>query len=241
MVDGPPSYPFRVDILLAGSIRAFLRDAGPILAVNAVPSLPALAILAATGRPSAAAPLLDLVPTLLCPILSLLAAGLTADGAYRRLHGGRFFTGAGVRRAVRRFLPLLGASILSWLLIMVGLAAFVVPGLMAVCALYVVLPVCVIEERGSVDSMERAAALTRGRRWTIFALFAISTLPMLAASAVLGDFSPRVPMSAFQAIGDEAVSLVYLAFSGVTLAVSYDALRRLHEEADSDGDVASVA
>ena len=229
MADSLFSSSFRLGPVFAGTARILLRNAGPLLAINVLPSLPTFVILAATGRAPEGDEPLALLLAVVGPLLSLFAAAATADGACRSLRGGPFLTREGLGRVSRRYLPLLGAAILSWLLIMAGLAALVVPGLMAIAALFVVLPVCIIESRGSVESMERAARLTNGHRWRVFALCLSTAVPMLAVSALLGDFTSQTSISVVQSIGDEAVSLLYLAVTGVTLGVSYEALRAFDE------------
>ncbi|MDP8913531.1 MAG: hypothetical protein M3N39_08150 [Pseudomonadota bacterium] len=74
---------------------------------------------------------------------------------------------------LRRILPILAATILSYLAIAAGLVFFVVPGLILFTMWILIVPVIVQEQAGVFGSFGRSAELTRGSRWRVFALLAI--------------------------------------------------------------------
>ena len=80
---------------------------------------------------------------------------------------------AGVLLGLRRILPILAATILSYLAIALGLVFFLVPGLILFTMWILIVPVIVEEEAGVFGSLRRSAELTAGSRWRIFALLAI--------------------------------------------------------------------
>lgn len=81
--------------------------------------------------------------------------------------------GASLLLGLRRILPILAATILSYLAIAVGLVFFLVPGLILFTMWILIVPVIVEEQVGVFGSFGRSAELTRGSRWRILALLAI--------------------------------------------------------------------
>jgi len=94
--------------------------------------------------------------------------------------------GASVAGAFRLILPLVGLSILTSLMIGIGLILLIVPGIIAWVALSVSVPVLVEEGRSVTESMERSADLTKGSRWRIFLLLLIFTFAYILLAAFVG-------------------------------------------------------
>jgi hypothetical protein len=89
-------------------------------------------------------------------------------------------------RDVLRSLPwgsLILADLLVTLIILVGLLALVVPGLIAVTLLAVVGPVIEIEGRSVLAGLRRSAHLVRPHFWRVVAF---ATLPLLLANGIVG-------------------------------------------------------
>lgn len=78
------------------------------------------------------------------------------------------------RATLRRFLSLLGASIIYALGIFFGLIAFVVPGLIAAARWSLMAPGIMLERRGTFDALERSRNLVRGHSWEVFGVVAAS-------------------------------------------------------------------
>jgi hypothetical protein len=89
-------------------------------------------------------------------------------------------------RDVLRSLPwgsLILADLLTALIVVVGLVALIIPGLIAITLLAVVGPVIELERRPAVSGLRRSARLVRPYFWRV-ALYA--TLPLLVANGVVG-------------------------------------------------------
>jgi hypothetical protein len=71
-----------------------------------------------------------------------------------------------------------------------GFAALVVPGIIAICAWAVAVPVLVAEQCGPIEALRRSAYLTRHARWKVFALLVI----YLAAASLIGLVSKRLQL-----------------------------------------------
>jgi len=89
-------------------------------------------------------------------------------------------------RDVLRSLPwgsLILADLLVVLIVLVGLVALIIPGLIALTLLSVVGPVIELEHRRALAGLRRSARLVRPRFWRVAAL---ATLPLLVANGVIG-------------------------------------------------------
>jgi hypothetical protein len=227
---------FRLGGVLAKSLHVVGRHLVAFLAVNLLAGLPVLVIMAATGDVPEQSTVLDLLTAPISFVLVCLAQAMTIQGTWRALHGEPFLTRDALSSALPRLLPTIGASVLSMVLILTGFAALFIPGLIAIGFLYVTLPACALERKGAVESMERSGELTKGYRWTILVVFALTNISALVTSAGLGDL--RTPSPILDAC-DEAVSLLYLAFNAVLSAVCFADLRRI-KDSDVSSNVAPI-
>jgi hypothetical protein len=88
-------------------------------------------------------------------------------------------------RDVLRSLPwgsLILADLLTALIVVAGLVALIIPGLIAITLLAVVGPVIELEHRHAVAGLRRSARLVRPYFWRVAA---IATLPLLLANGVV--------------------------------------------------------
>lgn len=183
-----------VRLVLVAAARAARRHGWPILAVAVVVSLvTALADIVVR----------DIVDRTDLPVA--LAADLSASGV--TLLGAVFVSGflsklvgAGEAgrdrprvREILHSLPwgrLIRADLLVSLIVVAGVIALVIPGLVAINLLAVVGPVIEIEDRSVIAALRRSARLVRQHFWTV-ALLAL--VPLLAASDI-NTFAPE-PLS----------------------------------------------
>ena len=144
-----------------------------------------------------------------------------------------------LRIGLRRFFPALGATLAVVGLAVLWFALLIVPAAMVVSRLFVVVPACVVEGLGPVQSMRRSTELTRGHRRRIFALwFAI----LVAEIFVQMELDQAIrPFGYFSLVlGSQVVwDMVVSAFAAVATAVIYRDLRVAKEGVDTD-QVASV-
>ena len=110
------------------------------------------------------------VSSIISMILALLVQGAMAYAVYRALCGNTASLGESIQRGMARFIPLLLAAILSGLGIGIGSMLLLIPGIILTCMWAVVIPACVVEGLGPVQSLSRSAELTSGHRLTIFGL-----------------------------------------------------------------------
>lgn len=116
--------------------------------------------------------------------------GATGPGktAHRKTAHGKTARGEdGSRiRDVLRSLPwgsLILADLLAVLIVLIGLVALIIPGLIALTLLSVAGPVIELERQHAVAGLRRSAHLVRPHFWRVAAL---ATLPLLVANGVVG-------------------------------------------------------
>jgi hypothetical protein len=94
---------------------------------------------------------------------------------------------------------LIVVDLIFGLLVVVGLVAFVVPGILAFVYLSLAAPVVEIEHRGARAALTRSAALVRGRFWYVLA----ALLPIEIASDAVGSAATHLAYGLF---GDSLVA-----------------------------------
>jgi uncharacterized membrane protein len=124
------------------------------------------------------------------------------------------------------------------ILFFVGFFLLLAPGVMAFCLTYVAVPICVVERPGIVAAIRRSMSLTKGYRWQIFGLFAVSFIASVFVSfggrALLsGGFSRTtlqftLPIMVF----DYVWTSLYTAFASILATVVYHQLRIVKEGMD---------
>jgi hypothetical protein len=101
------------------------------------------------------------------------------------LHGQPVHVEGLLKTAAGKFWPMFGLAILLAIGVLLGCLLLIVPGLVLAMAWSVAFPVLVLENRGVFDSFKRSAALTRGKRWSIFLLLFVVWLVLFIVELVL--------------------------------------------------------
>lgn len=218
--------PLRLFLLLANAATGLRRGLLPIVLLNILPSLPTLLALMMNGEVSQTPTVADLMALPIAAILLVFAQGATVAGTHRLLQGADFDLLLSMRQTWQRLPTLLGTAFLGGILVLLGLAALVVPGLMAIALLYLVLPACMIERTDMVESLERSGQLTQGYRWSILGLFILTLLPTIGLGAVTGDFADA-PVTVMQALGQEAGMMLFSMLSAVTATAAFERLAEI--------------
>ena len=175
--------------VVVAAARAGRRNAGRIfvaaVVVSAVASAAEMIVHALTGH---AGLLVSVLADLGTSSVSLLGV-VFLSGFLARLVGEAEHGRAQPRvTEVLRTLPwgrLIRGDLLVVLVVVVGLLALVIPGLIAMAYLAVVGPVIEIENRPAVAALRRSVHLVRQRVWAVVLL---ATLPTIAASQIPTTF-----------------------------------------------------
>jgi hypothetical protein len=101
-------------------------------------------------------------------VLGLIATGAMTYGVFMQLRGQPAGIGKCLSVGLSRLFPILGVGLLAGIAIIGGFILLIVPGVIIMCALWVAVPVAVVERPGVGASLSRSSALTKGYRGSIF-------------------------------------------------------------------------
>ncbi len=161
----------------------------------------------------------------------LLAYAVIFQIAMQDLHGQAASTDTMFKTALGRFWPLLGLILLIGLGVFAGGILLVVPGVILGLAWAVAMPALVLESRSVFESIGRSAALTRGKRWSIFLLYflvgLITLIVELVLFAIFGGFQSLISRqpSVTAIVLSSLVSVVSVPFWAVLSTALFDQLR----------------
>jgi len=172
--------------------------------------------------------LISMAATFVQLVLTLFAQAVVVFAAFQDLRGQPVLVADSLRQALRRFLPVIALSLLMAVVLLLGFMLCLVPGLIALAALQVALPACVVERLGPIRSMSRSTDLTSGHWWPILGLlvafYVISIIVSYAIRAAL-PYQPVFPFVAASWIW----AVLTACFSSVFTAMLYHDLRAVKE------------
>lgn len=198
------------------------------------------------GTPTEALFLLSLATVAL--IANALIQGGITYATLETLRGRKPAIGACLTRAFAVLAKIFGASLILFVILGVvgtvvvmllqlflpvgeNAAAGFLAGLLSTAALAVVLvrvwvfvPAIVFERAGPISCFRRSLALTKGRRWIVFGVFAAVVVANYAVS-LLANVLPQIGAPMAGAALKFAATIFFLAFGAVLSAVGYYALR----------------
>lgn len=235
-----PQHRLSVGSILSRSWQVMLNHFGRLLGLSALANLPAVAFALLLEHQyllispttmwalGAAIVLLDLV-------LQALLQGAVAAYVFLALRGGRPSFAATLNHLRPAAGPVLLASLLMAVGIAIGLCLLYVPAVVVICLLAVTIPACVAERSGTMDSLSRSIALTRGYRTEVFFLFLVTGLatwlPYWIVMAVLRQTVADYDM--LMIIETVLRMLVYL-FSCLVSTSLYVSLREVKDGLDAN-------
>jgi hypothetical protein len=147
-------------------------------------------------------------------------------------------------RDVLRSLPwasLILADLLAVLIVVIGLVALIIPGLIAMTLLSVAGPVIELERRRAVAGLRRSAHLVRPHFWRVVAL---ATLPLLVASGVVGILpDPSGPVDVVTTVIVRSIGegIVESAVGLLLVELCYRLIAADHAAADPGAQPAALA
>jgi hypothetical protein len=143
---------------------------------------------------------------------------------------------AALATAFKLFLPILAAAVMKWMIVILGMVALIVPGVIAYCMLAVVVPTMIAEGVGPVAALKRSRELTELNRMTIFGTFFLIGAGQAMAAVILAMI---VAAAGAGPIGETLVTAIVAAATALVeapvTAALYVELRTLKEGGLTDG------
>lgn len=183
----------------------------------------------------------DLLWTLYAVLVALFASsvlqGALMYATVQDMNGRRPAIVEVLGTGLRAFLPIIGFTILLMIALVFGFVLLIVPGIIMLCVWAVAIPALVAERTGIIAAFSRSAELTRGNRWSIFALGLLVVIASMIFSGILSALAginllsndpadiARPANIAVQAITQTITALV----SATGVAVLYVELRKARE------------
>jgi hypothetical protein len=158
-------------------------------------------------------------------VVSGLVTAALSYGVFQNLRGEPAGIADCLSNGFASILPVVVASVVFGFLIVLGTALFVIPGILIWLAYLLFVPVIVVEKRGIIDSFNRSAFLTKGRRWAIFGAWLVFGVVAILGMALLMVVAQLVSPAVALPVLAYAWQVLLTAFSAVMTAVSYYYLR----------------
>ncbi len=185
----------------------------------------------------------DVIVNLLSFVLTYILVGAVVYGTVQHLTGQKATIGDIVSRGLATILPVLVIAILLTIVIGVGFALLVVPGVFLMVVYAVVIPAAVVERPGIVGSFKRSWDLTKGYRWPVLGVLLVLMVILVVVSLLIGGIAGFLAFGMGDFTSLIVVNYVLSAVSGallsVVVAVLYHDLR-VAKEGVSTAQIAAV-
>jgi len=226
---------FRIGDAMSKSMLTFLRNLLPFTIVTGIAALPSVLVFERSidFDNFSVAVTWWLGGILLALVLSGLSQAVVLNAAFEDMRGRPVNMLASLRVGWRRFLPVIGVTLLSGLIAGLAGLALIIPAFIVLTMLFVATPVCVVEGLGPVASLGRSADLTKGSRWRVFAMmFAIWLVGLIGTGIVeaLADVAGPTVAPVLKVVWQALVG----AYSATLAVVTYHDLRVAKEGVDTD-------
>lgn len=126
------------------------------------------------------------------------------------------------------------AGILAALAITIGLALFVVPGLLLLTWWVLIVPVIVLERAGVVRSFGRSRELVSGYAWRVFGLILVTIVVLVVASLGVRIALAWLPDAVEAYVANVASNTITAPFVALAFTLAYYRLREARERVAVD-------
>ena len=152
-------------------------------------------------------------------VFSPIAQGTAIKLASEQIEKGHADIGTSVRFTVSKLLSIWALSIVVGVIVILGLIALIVPGIILGIMFSLALPVLLIENKGVLESMGRSRKLV-GHRWLkTFATFLVVSIVIIVASAIVSAISGLLGVAG--PVVDGLLSAIYQPLFPILLTVYY--------------------
>ncbi|HSL12064.1 MAG TPA: hypothetical protein VLA82_12180 [Actinomycetota bacterium] len=161
----------------------------------------------------------------------MLLTGALTRGAAGALSGRPIDVGESYRAALSRLAGLIGLSLLIAIVVGIGFALLIIPGVILLVFLSMAVPAFIIERRGVTDSMSRSWNLVSGKWWHVLGAILVAAIISGIVSGIIGALGGDSVIGIWltSAIG----SVITAPFYALVSVVLYVDLRARREGLDS--------
>jgi hypothetical protein len=164
-----------------------------------------------------------------------VVAGAVTRAAVAAVAGEDLGVGRSYRSAAGRMWPLLLVIVLTWLLTMLGLLLFVVPGVVVGVLLAVSVPAQVVEDTGVRRALSRSWNLVGGHWWHTFGTILLTWLLLGLAVSLVDGAAEGLGIGWLAETIAQALSITLATpFAALVAVLLYLDLRARREPLDSD-------
>lgn len=224
--------------ILSSSLSVLFKNFVPFVGLVLIITLPVFLLEAYLGiTPSdddyEISGIMGLVYFVLSLVLNQIAVGTLVYGSFLSLNGEKVSMGRTVSRGFSRVLPVIAVALLAGILYMIGTLFLIIPGIIIYMALFVAVPVTVVERIGVIDSLRRSRELTKGNRWRIFALNLLFFVVLIVFMAVAVPILLTLGNTDIAPYINHFFNTILAAFIAVVTGVTYHSLRVANEGVDA--------
>ena len=179
---------------------------------------------------------MDALANLVSAFANLVVTGALTFGVLQTLNGAPVPLGTLLKKGFAKVGSVLLVSFGYGLIVFLGILLLVVPGVIAMCALYVAIPAVVVEDVGPGEALGRSRALTKGSRWGILAVALVVGVVTLVAAGVAGVAAVRGTSALphpIPALVSSALMVFATPLGACAAAVAYHDLRVAKEGVDT--------
>jgi hypothetical protein len=239
---GSRDTPWTIGSVISTAGSVWVRYFLPFVAIAMVATVPSIVFSLVLGRTPSVQSLttLGIAQFVVSFIVVIFVIVTLTYATVQALRGRRIAIGDSLLQGVRRLPVAVGAGLLAYLGLIVGLVLLVVPGLILFTMWSVSLSVTTVERTGVIASLSRSSSLTRGRRWRVFGTILVPIVLAIAVGAALfGIFGLVGLRSPTAIILGWILGGLERSFGVCVFATLYYFLRREKEGVDID-QIASV-
>ena len=152
-------------------------------------------------------------------IFSTIAQGSAIMLASEQITKGEASLGASIRLAVSKLLSIWAVSIIVGIIVVLGIIALIVPGIILAIMYSLALPVLLIEKKGVFESMSKSRQLVSHRWGKTFGTFLVLGIIVIIAGLIFSEIT--APFGIVGTVVNGILSALYQPLFPILLAVYY--------------------
>ena len=133
--------------------------------------------------------------------------------------------GASIRAAFKKFFPLLGTSILMFLIVYLGLFLCIIPGLYFLVRYSLSSNIVMLEDKAGTKALSRSSELMLNDRTKNYNTLVLLWILLGVAGAGVGYIAGLVPQPHLQVVVSVVIQALFQAFGAAALAIFYFSCR----------------